>query len=108
MSKRTIPVHVTIPLHSHVAGVKTLHTKGNCAYAVKEGELPYYCYPYERLTFWPIEMQCWINSPVISYDRCEHAPLPPHPCPLLQELDNDSDTLCSCCAKCTRECAEDI
>lgn len=32
----------------------------------------------------------------------------PHTCPHAEDLRGDVKTLCSCCAECTRACAEDI
>ena len=32
----------------------------------------------------------------------------PHPCPYQQEINDDSETLCNCCAECQAECADDI
>ncbi len=32
----------------------------------------------------------------------------PHPCPFASEIHNDDDTLCTCCERCTHECAMDI
>lgn len=32
----------------------------------------------------------------------------PHPCPMAQDLDGDSETLCICCQTCQDSCADDI
>lgn len=39
--------------------------------------------------------------------RCDKEGKEPHPCPYQQEI-NDSDSPCTCCDKCTQECAWDI
>lgn len=31
-----------------------------------------------------------------------------HSCPFKEDINNDSETQCSCCRYCTRECAMDI
>lgn len=33
---------------------------------------------------------------------------PLHTCPYKKEINNDSESLCSCCEACTRECAMDV
>lgn len=33
---------------------------------------------------------------------------PPHTCPYREELGDDYETLCTCCADCQHECAMDI
>jgi len=38
---------------------------------------------------------------------CDNPAAPPHPCPYNEEI-HGSDKLCTCCAKCTQECAWDI
>lgn len=39
---------------------------------------------------------------------CKDAPAEaPHTCPYKQEIDND-ESLCTCCAVCTQDCAEHI
>lgn len=32
----------------------------------------------------------------------------PHPCPYQSDVNNDSDTLCTCCEDCQKQCADDI
>lgn len=32
----------------------------------------------------------------------------PHTCPFLSDVDNDIETKCNCCDKCTDQCADDI
>jgi len=32
----------------------------------------------------------------------------PHPCPYRSEINDDDETLCTCCDNCTQECADDI
>lgn len=34
--------------------------------------------------------------------------LPPHTCPYSEDVDNDHRTLCTCCDRCSDECAADI
>lgn len=31
-----------------------------------------------------------------------------HPCPFAEEINDDSETLCSCCDDCANDCAMDI
>ena len=31
-----------------------------------------------------------------------------HTCPYREDIDGDSESLCTCCAECTNECAMDI
>ena len=33
---------------------------------------------------------------------------PPHACPYLEDVDNDPDTLCTCCSDCQGKCADEI
>ncbi len=32
----------------------------------------------------------------------------PHPCPFNEEMNGDSETLCTCCSSCEEGCAMDI
>lgn len=32
----------------------------------------------------------------------------PHPCPFLEDVGDDSETLCNCCDDCMHQCATDI
>lgn len=32
----------------------------------------------------------------------------PHPCPFLEDVHNDRETLCTCCDDCEQRCADDI
>jgi hypothetical protein len=32
----------------------------------------------------------------------------PHVCPYASEINNDDETLCTCCEKCEQQCADDI
>lgn len=34
--------------------------------------------------------------------------LPPHTCPYSEDIDGDFETLCTCCDRCSDECAADI
>jgi len=43
-----------------------------------------------------------------SLERCVNAPTEPHSCPFSEEINDDSTTLCTCCADCMQECADDI
>jgi hypothetical protein len=38
----------------------------------------------------------------------KHPAEEPHTCPYADEINDDSETLCRCCAECTQECAWDI
>lgn len=42
--------------------------------------------------------------------RCEHKDdrQPLHPCPYKEDINNDSESLCSCCDWCKQQCAYDI
>lgn len=41
--------------------------------------------------------------------QCKNEPqLEPHSCPFLSDVKDDEETLCTCCARCTHECAQDI
>lgn len=40
--------------------------------------------------------------------KCNNKATEPHPCPYNQDIDNDHDTLCTCCDECSKECARDI
>lgn len=41
--------------------------------------------------------------------RCEKNPAEvPHSCPFQAEINDDSETLCTCCDDCAHECAMDI
>lgn len=31
-----------------------------------------------------------------------------HPCPFLQDVENDEETMCNCCSECEQRCADDI
>lgn len=42
------------------------------------------------------------------YRQCPNLGLPPHPCPYQEEINGDHKTLCTCCDKCSLECADDI
>jgi hypothetical protein len=39
---------------------------------------------------------------------CSHGSTSPHPCPYRHDVNNDPETLCTCCADCQHECAMDI
>lgn len=42
-------------------------------------------------------------------EQCHKNPASePHTCPYAEEIANDSETECTCCPDCTRECAYDI
>lgn len=40
--------------------------------------------------------------------QCPNPAAAPHQCPYLVEIDEDRETLCTCCKDCERECADDI
>ncbi len=42
--------------------------------------------------------------------HCRHANVAaePHTCPFQEEINDDRETLCGCCAECQQECADDI
>jgi len=40
--------------------------------------------------------------------NCGNAATEPHTCPFAEEINDDSETLCTCCDDCTQECAWDI
>lgn len=39
---------------------------------------------------------------------CSNLATEPHTCPYKSDVDNDNETLCTCCAHCEHECAMDI
>ena len=39
---------------------------------------------------------------------CTHECVEPHTCPFEEEINGDSETLCTCCIHCQQSCAEDI
>lgn len=39
---------------------------------------------------------------------CSCAALPPHVCPFKDEINDDTETLCTCCEDCQYECRMDI
>lgn len=39
---------------------------------------------------------------------CPNMAEPLHPCPYLQDVEEDDETECTCCKACTRECAGDV
>lgn len=39
---------------------------------------------------------------------CGHEQTEPHTCPYAEDVNNDSETLCTCCDACAQECAYDI
>ncbi len=41
-------------------------------------------------------------------DGCANPAEEPHTCPYAEEINNDSEKTCTCCAACQRECAMDI
>lgn len=45
-----------------------------------------------------------------EYGGCNCVVLPqePHTCPFQEDVNNDSSTLCTCCADCANACAMDI
>lgn len=40
--------------------------------------------------------------------NCNEYSIEPHTCPFKVEINDDSETLCSCCESCTHECAMEI
>jgi len=40
--------------------------------------------------------------------HCGNQATEPHPCPYREEINDDSETLCTCCQECAQECANDI
>jgi hypothetical protein len=45
---------------------------------------------------------------LVGVCKCGLAGLPAHPCPYQEDVNNDSDFQCECCAACERECCDDI
>lgn len=41
-------------------------------------------------------------------DRCNRTGLEPHTCPYTEEINEDYETMCNCCERCSHECAMDI
>jgi len=50
------------------------------------------------------------SLPVLKSCRCgpQPEPIAPHTCPYREDVNNDSETLCTCCPDCKHECAMDI
>ena len=51
------------------------------------------------------------SKPVEEVEMCNcgnYAATPPHVCPYAEDINGDSETLCTCCDVCTAECAADI
>jgi hypothetical protein len=44
------------------------------------------------------------KCPICSTNDAEQ----PHTCPFAEEINNDTETLCTCCADCEHQCAMDI
>ena len=44
----------------------------------------------------------------MEHRGCDHEANAPHTCPYRVDIGNDSQTLCTCCDECQRECAMDI
>lgn len=38
----------------------------------------------------------------------QESPIQEHPCPFRSDVNNDRETMCTCCEKCENECAMDI
>ena len=47
---------------------------------------------------------------VVDCERpgCHEEALPPHVCPYAADINDDHETKCTCCEKCSQECADDI
>ncbi len=43
-----------------------------------------------------------------GYPFCTGEKQQPHPCPYMEDINDDSETLCECCKICEGECAADI
>lgn len=43
-----------------------------------------------------------------TYPTCKRPAEPAHICPFKSEINDDEETLCTCCPECTQECAWDI
>jgi hypothetical protein len=41
-------------------------------------------------------------------ERCENEAEELHTCPFQEDINDDSETLCNCCAACQHECCMDI
>lgn len=54
----------------------------------------------------------WEDVPLVAVAqcRCGKNPMTPdeHTCPYQEDVNNDSVSMCSCCADCQHECAMDI
>jgi len=48
------------------------------------------------------------NEPVFEGCTCATEYDDEHTCPFAEEIHNDSETLCTCCAVCTYECGMNI
>lgn len=41
-------------------------------------------------------------------DNCKNPRAEAHTCPFKREINNDNETLCTCCPDCQQECSDDI
>jgi hypothetical protein len=57
------------------------------------------------------KLTVWRGVQADALRACECGPdaqIEPHTCPFAEEINNDSDTLCTCCETCKCGCAQDI
>ena len=54
------------------------------------------------------EFEEQFHSPVCPKEGCTREAAEPHPCPFLEEIEEDSETLCTCCEWHEEECRLDI
>lgn len=54
----------------------------------------------------PLEVEEAQEGPICQ--RCKRPGQPPHTCPYAEEINGDSETLCTCCAECRQECCYEI
>ena len=55
--------------------------------------------------FNPIESICMTEE---NLCRCGNLATPPHQCPYSVEINDDFESLCTCCEDCQQNCMDDI
>lgn len=48
------------------------------------------------------------DDQISCIDGCQRPVSEPHPCPFAEDVNNDSESLCNCCAACEYQCSQDI
>lgn len=53
-------------------------------------------------------MEKWEVVMCNGSEYCDNPDALPHTCPIAEELRGDSETLCTCCPQCERQCGMDV